>query len=450
MKKIILITLALAFIFANKAQAEIDKSQWQFYRSIDRVETDGLVDVILPPNMVWKNSDLSDLRIVDESDSEVPYLYSKFVKAKIAPRQANLVNNVKESNGETRFVMDMGQEGNVVSRVEFDITNPNFRRQVKVYSAPQLYKSNSNNWSLVSDKGYIYSVQDLGSGTISQRKYIDFSGNSSRYLMIVIGQGEEGALNVSGARYSLAREVNLPKYNVDLMAEISQNKKNKTTEILIDRKQSGLITNSVNLNISDKNFVRKVVVEVTDNYSSTTNNWTYINGVVISKINTSIFNGGDTEVRFDDQNKRYIKLTIVNEDNPPLNISNEVNVSGTNAEVIFEGKSGKSYRIYYGNKHATAPRYDISRLSDYIEKNDLPMIGVGQESENPGFVPDKDPVVPFTERNKTILNVFLVIIVIIIGIFVGLYLKKYSKNNITNNPDNSSSNNPNNFQTGSN
>ncbi len=448
MKKIIYITLAFAFIFANKAQAEIDKSQWQFYRTVDAVNTDGLVDVILPPNMIWKNSDLSDLRIVDESDNEVPYLYSKFVKAKIAPRQATIVNNVKESSGETRFVMDMGQEGNVVSRVEFDITNPNFRRQVKVYSGSQLYKSNSNNWSLISDKGYIYSISDNGSDTNAQKTYLEFSGNSSRYLMVVIGQGEEGPLEVRGARYSLAREVTLPKYNVDLMADISQNKKNKTTEVLIDRRQSGLVTNSLNLNIGDKNFVRKVVVEVADDYSSTTNNWSYVNGVVISKINTSIFSGGDTEVRFADQNKRFIKLTIVNEDNPPLNISNQVSVGGTNAEVIFESKSGKSYKIYYGNKHAVSPRYDISRLSDYIEKNDLPLVGVGQEMGNPGFVPDKAPVVPFTERNKTILNVFLVIIVIIIGIFVGLYLRKYSKNNNSNHNDGLSEEKPNNFETG--
>ena len=426
-KKIVLLAFVLVSSVTSVAKASFDKTEWKYYRNIDPVTESGLTDLILPPDMTWEKTDLSDLRVVDSNGVETPYIYAKDVKTKIQPIETKIINQVVDKKGVTKLVLDLGKSGNVVSRINLIINNPNFRRQVSIYSQDSSTNIESDSWLLVSNKGYIYSFTDPNTNSRQYKTEIDFDSNSSRYYLVSIGSGEEGPLKVEGANYTLEKVTNSPKYSQNIFASISQNEKNKTTEILIDRGQAGLITEFAKLNIKDQNFSRKIVVEASN--STSTRDWVYITSDIISNIKTSLYSGGNTEVSFNGINYRYIKLSIANEDNPKLDIENYVTIGATNSEVVFDAKSDLSYKLYYGNKNATSPRYDISRFSSYIDKEDLPIIGVESEKSNADYVPPKGPVVPFTERNKDMLNIFLVIVVILIAIIVGLYLKKYVKHN---------------------
>jgi hypothetical protein len=428
-KKIIVTILILSIFCVSKVHAEFDKSVWKFTRTIDQANDSGIVNVVLPPNMTWAKEDQSDLRIVDQNDIETPYVYSKQVYSNILPKKANIINQVTENNGTTKLVVDLGTSGQVISKINFSISNPNFRRQISVYSGSQASKISDNSWSLITDKGYIYSVTDPVTGETNKKTELSFYPSSARYFLIVIGSGEEGSLKVNEANYSLEKESRQSSFSLKLPAYISQNSKQKMTELTIDRGESGLISNAIKLSINDKNYIRRVIVYSSDTNSSTTENWNYLGTSIVSNISTSIFTGGETKITFPVQNKRYFKLQIVNEDNPALDIDNHVEVYGSNSEIVFEYKEGNSYKIYYGNKHATVPSYDISKISEYIDKESLPLIGVGQESTNDDYVPEKEPVVPFTERNKATLNIFLGIIILVIAVLIGLYLKKYLKVN---------------------
>lgn len=436
-KKIIIIVLFLGTFFVSKVHAEFDKSTWKFTRTIDRFDDSGIVNVVLPPNMTWVKQDQSDLRVVDQNGIETPYVYSKQVYSNILPKNANLINQITESNGITKLVVDLGTSGQVVSKINLSISNPNFRRQVYIYSGPRLLKVSDPSWSLITDKGYIYSVTDPTTGEVSKKTEFNFNPSSARYFLIVIGSGEEGPLKVNGANYSLEKESRQPTFSLKIPANIIQNQKQKITELTIDRGESGLISNAIKLSINDKNYLRRVIVYASDTNSSTTENWNYLGNSIVSGISTNIFTGGETKITFPEQNKRYFRLQIVNEDNPALDIDNNVEVYGLNSEIVFEYKAGSSYKIYYGNKHATVPSYDINKISEYIEKESLPIIGVGQENVNNDYVPEKDPVIPFTERNKAVLNIFLGLIILGIAILIGFYLKRYIKaNSNTINSDN--------------
>lgn len=428
-KKIIITVLFLGIFCVSKVHAEFDKSAWKFVRTVDEVNSSQIVNVVLPPNMTWSKQDQSDLRIVDQNGIETPYVYSKQVYSNILPKTANIIDHVTESNGTTKLVVDLGTTGQVISKINLRVSNLNFRRQVSIYSGSKLLKVSDSSWSLITDKGYIYSVFNPGSGEVNKKTELNFNPSSSRYFLIVIGSGEEGPLKIDSASYSLEKVSRQSTFNLKLPATISQNTKQKMTELTIDRGESGLISNAIKLSIDDKNFLRRVIVYASDANSSSTDGWTYLGTSVISGISTSIFTGNETMVTFPEQNKRYFKLQIVNEDNPALDIDNHVDVYGSNSEIVFEYKAGNSYKIYYGNRRSTIPSYDINKISEYIEKESLPLIGVGQENTNSDYVPEKEPAVPFTERNKAMLNIFLGVIILVIAVLIGLYLKKYLKAN---------------------
>jgi hypothetical protein len=209
-----------------------------------------------------------------------------------------------------------------------------------------------------------------------------------------------------------------------LPVTIFNNQKNKTTELLIDRGVSGLLTDSVVLFPKDSNYIRKVIVESSNDVVES-KTWNYIGESSISSISTSLFQGSQNKIDFREQMSRYIRISIVNDDNPPLVFEPKVMVSGSNLEIIFDSKSNSAYRIFYGNNSARMPQYDISRFASYIQTGSLPIISVGPQISNTSYVQPKPPTVPFTENNKYILNTLLVLVVIIIGAGIALYLRKY-------------------------
>jgi hypothetical protein len=216
----------------------------------------------------------------------------------------------------------------------------------------------------------------------------------------------------------------LPKYSENFPVSIFNNPAKKTTEIVLDLGKEGAFSDSITLKTNDSNYVRKVIIE-TSNSSTTDNSWRYINQGSISSVSTSLFKGSSNTVYYPEQRARYVRLTVVNDDNQPLSISNEVMVTGPIFEIVFDAKTNSDYKIFYGSVSAQRPQYDISQFASYIEVAKLPAVTVGPGVVNSSYVAPKPPVVPFTESNKWLLNTVLVLVVIVIAIGIAIYLRKY-------------------------
>lgn len=68
---------------------------------------------------------------------------------------------------------------------------------------------------------------------------------------------------------------------------------------------------------------------------------------VIYAYNTPKFVGNKFSLRYHESTFRYFRLTILNEDNPPLPIDG-ARAYGFLRKLIFPASSGRTYRLYYG------------------------------------------------------------------------------------------------------
>jgi hypothetical protein len=162
------------------------------------------------------------------------------------------------------------------------------------------------------------------------------------------------------------------------------------------------------------------VIQGSDDASS----WTLIGQGYVFRLSTPLFAGSDLSVSYPETQMRYIRVVVFNEDNKPVTWSDGVSVEGTARSLVFSANAGAAYTLYYGNSKANTPRYDIARFFQYFDGVTLPEVTVGAEVMNAAYVPPLPPVVPFSERNKDVLNGALVLFVVVVSLILIRYLKK--------------------------
>ena len=434
MKKTLKIILSVVFgvTFVGIAHASFSVESWQYYRdiSLPNSSSSGFVKFELPGDISRGGNNFADIRIENQDDTEIPYLITQNALVHGGETSARILDQTTSSktvnNNTTSFIADTYSPGKITTGLTLDTTNINFRCQVSVYSSPQLISINDSSWNIVTNKGFIFRFTDPNSGYSSGKTNVDFSPITSRYIKVIINCGEDGSVTVNSVNVYSDRSVDIPTYSQSLSTTVSNDVTKHTTDVVVDLGSSGHISNAITLYPTDTNYSRRVVVESTDNVADS-GSWVYVGQSSISSISTSLFSGISNRVTYPDQKKRYIRISIVNDDNRPLSVNGNVLVEGPIYSAIFETRPSEQYRLYYGNPTAKQPTYDISSISSYIETNRLPQASIGEEKENPSYIAPKGPVVPFTEANKGLLNAVLLLVVVILGAGIGWYVYRYTK-----------------------
>jgi hypothetical protein len=76
------------------------------------------------------------------------------------------------------------------------------------------------------------------------------------------------------------------------------------------------------------------------------------------------------------------RLTIVNLDSPPLNVSG-VKLDGEVHECVFSREAGRSYTVHYGARKGVSPRYDIADAMREARQGDVDEYRVQEPRGNP-------------------------------------------------------------------
>jgi hypothetical protein len=417
--------LTMVLSVASVAQASFDATAWQYYRDIGAPTGSSFVKIVLPDTASRGSTDFADIRVMTSGNTEVPYFLTKNSIVRGGTTVGSIVDQTQNA-GATQFIVDTGSVPAVHTGLTIDSPLSNFKRRVSVYSSTTLIPVDSSAWNKVIDTGFIFRFTDPYTGFTSGKDSISFPSNTSRYLKVVIDAGPEGAVSASRVNVYGDKAIDVPSYSKDISVSMFNNPEHKTTEVTIDLGESGHMTDSVTLNILDTNYSRRVIVEVTDTASST---WRKVGQSSISSVSTTLFTGSSNKITYPEQKARYIRLSIVNDDNRPLAIGSTARVEGPIVSAVFETRTGESYRLYYGNPKAYTPTYDIVHISSYIETNKLPLATVGAEIISPLYVAPATPHTPFAEQYPWALNTFLVFIVIIIAGAIGWYLYLYIKKN---------------------
>ncbi len=425
-KKITLLISTLGFLApVFIVSAAFNQTEWQFKKdiSVRSINQPSYVKISLDKDVYAGSSNLNDLRVISGAGDEVPYQLVEQQNTLNARYYASNVLNNSIRGGKGMFIVDLGKPGLVHNRINISTGSTNFKKPVSVYASDSLLSIDDPSWRLLTQNQYIYNFSDRELGFNAGSGEVAYPKSTSRYLRIVIGEGEGEIVSVDNARVYAYEVVAGDQDTITASATITQNTEAKSTEALIDLGAAGIPTHALELASNDKNFNRRVVIQGSNDGS----NWALLNQGYIFNVQTALFSGSQLSLQYPESYNRYIRVVIFNEDNKPINLSTRVLVKSTVRNVIFEAAPAQQYSLYYGNSGAPAPLYDLARLFQYIDTGTIVKSSLGNSQQNSAYVTPPPPKVPFTEQYPFLLNILLVVLVALIGGLVVFYVRKINK-----------------------
>jgi hypothetical protein len=182
---------------------------------------------------------------------------------------------------------------------------------------------------------------------------------------------------------------------------ISQETNTRTTLVTADIGFPGLPHDRVQLVVDPGQFYRSVKMES----SHDSNKWRPNGEGVIFRTEDM----GAFTVSFAEQWDRYLRIRILNRDDPPLGIQ-QIILSAERRVVEFPAEATGQYWLYFGSSGARRPSYDFEQTRPlHVQPV---MVELGAEENNPAY---REAQKPWTDRRPEVLYAVLAAAILVMG-----------------------------------
>ena len=393
--------------------ADFELGKWAFVKQIvlpEGVDKGTLVEVV-PDRAVYSGaaSNLRDLRIISGSGEEVAYV-SEIAQGsrQTSALAARVLDNGYVEGEYNTFVVDLGSEGVLHNRIEILTSSENFKRDVVVESS-----ADKDTWAEITAYSiYDFTLRERGANSRDTR--VNYPDNTNRYLRVRVLDDGEGALTVTGARVLLSEDVE-PSENSwsSVIVETFEDTDAQTSAITFDLGSHGLPSHRLTLDVGGVNFYRLTTLEQSDDLET----WQRVASVsAIYLYETPKFVGGSLEVPYSESNARYFRLTVHNEDNPPVLVKG-ASFDGFVRRVVFIADPAKTYELYYGNSTARRPSYDLNQIYPYLDGERRAIATLGTQAMTEEVVV-LEPVIPVSEGLPWLLPTVIAGAAVVVGVIL--------------------------------
>ena len=419
---ILLLAVLVATSFMGVALADFTIQDWRYVKEIQfsgDLSEESLAEVAPDFEVFGKSaSGLVDLRIVENGESEVPFQMLIESGTNQRGRIQASIRDLGFVPGEyTGFVVDLEKAGALHNEIEVSTSSQNFQRIV------QIEGSNDGEIWTVLQKGarvFDFTLKDPDFTTKDTR--ISYPESTVRYLRVrILNEVGEEPLDISGTSVFLVEDKpgNEMVYAVAIVKR-SEDSQRRANLLTVDLGVNGAPSSRLNVETAQVNFYRRVSLEA----SADAQTWRPIGAAgELFSYETAKFVGSQLALTYPETTLRYLRMTVYNEDNPPLEID-ELKIHGVSRKLLFSARPGASYELYYGNPEARTPSYDLKRFLPLLETEGLPRGLLGPQSNNPGFtIPHK----PFTERLPWLIPVVVALTAVVVGFLLVGVLRQARK-----------------------
>jgi len=363
--------ISLLFILSSGVVYALTPNQWQFRQAIE-VQAPGLVQVNLSAETInIARPDLSDVRIVDAGEKEVPFLIDQPM-----PRAESTVRpkdfHAEIIPVETRLLITTGTDL-IIAGIGLETpAGASFIKSVRVEGS-----SDQKNWRTLTSGDPVFS---MGNGAAKLR--VQFPEGKWQFLRVVIDDSRTLPVPWTGTQLVIAGS---PAPTQPLSVTIKSRDENPgMTRLGLDLGAANLRIASIRIGTSEPVFTRAVTV-ATPELSEEKLDETPLSSGVLYRVDLN----GKIEARLDIPIEKQIYgrelvLLIDNGDSPPLLIS-EVRADRRMTRLLFFAPAAGSYSLLAGNSQCDPPRYDLSQLGDQLRRA-VAMDGrVSTPVLNPGY-----------------------------------------------------------------
>lgn len=401
---VIFVTAACAFSNSLPSQW----GAWRYIREIQSEHPEALNYIAVGPVLLQHSAaSISDLRIVDESGAETPYvLRTSIGVAKTESWPATIRENSFVTGQYTQLLLDLGANPRFHDAVRLETPESDFILWVEVDAS-----DDARTWRIVKDRAPISRFRHASSYWEGNQT-VDYSENNARYLRVQIRQ-PENQFPVTAAEIlpsSRAQKEIVPQQQIMLQGPRSPDDTTSMGDSAwgLDLGSVQLPVSSLEFTTDQKEFYRSVYIGMRADPKESADEaisgeiYRYVEGThQAEKLNVPVNNSSG---------KRLWYIVVHNLNDQALS-NLKLSVFMTPKLVLFRPLTGHSYHLVYGNEKAQPPRYDLERTLHISATEEAFADSLGPEQENAGY---QDPR-PFSERHPAVLWGSLALAVVLLA-----------------------------------
>ncbi len=402
----------------TQLQAAFDTTGYQWQAPLTSPAAEGFVALQVTPEIFDRSrADLADLRILDPTHNLVPHIVAwsnPVASAHVEQRNITLINATYQPKQFARVTLDFGQP-TAKTEIQVGVPGHNFRRKAAIEGS-----TDSQSWEMIADNLWLFDV------TLPGRSFkadtLRFPANNFRYLRLTVynmpDDPERVTIDQVTAGFVEQTTAPLNTILVRKPASEKQDEKLKQTTWEFDLSSRNLPVASVQFAFTDPFFHR--AYELTGRNSTTETvqqntetgvrahesdtPWESVSsGVLYRVVEADNASRDATDISVTGTPARYLRLTIMNQDDAPLHLDQLLAHVG-DARLMFSAKPGTALTLVGGNLSAGPPAFDLPNAVRNLDPTKMPAASTGSLSELKGTV----ALVPWTERHGILLLLLLV------------------------------------------
>ena len=387
-----------ALLLAADNPLDAERAGWHYRRAVAIAGGESLASLVLPPELSAKAAPLGrDLRLVDETGREIPYILDWTSEREGLATWRVDVKDVRREKEEAReasairsqWTLDLG-----ASRTFTDLTlrvpDVAFAWHVRVEAS-----ADGKEYEVVQPDAALF--DQTWNNERVRRTEIRFDAPvTARYLRLTARSASDSrALEIGGASVTLRRRLKGDAWSMNVAVEPAatpEGGRPRTTRYLLNA-SSLLPFDEVEIVCDDQAFSRRArVLEESGAAGKKTETLLGEGSIFRLRASDAIIAGESLRVPVRSGGGGPLYLEIDDAGSPPLR-SLKVRLHGARVRLVFP-VSGKSLTLYYGNEATRAPAYDLEGLRPRLTQAIGTAAGIVESEEaNPLF--KRDPPLRF-------------------------------------------------------
>lgn len=386
---------------------------YSFKRQLKKVEKENYYAIPLLPEIVARcKSDLADIRLynIKESDTtEVPYLMESMgtsIKEVAIPFE--LINDTYNQKCCSYVTLKFPKK-QTINQIKLNVSDSNFDKLLKIEGS-----NDNKQWFTI--KEHLRIVRFRNASEEYSFTTLNFQNTEYSYFRIKFDDDGSSRINVTEA-YAYENLLIPGNYNELKITKKNQteNRKEKTSEIIVDFPFSYVINYITIKSNSKTDFYRNVNVYGSSGTFKTEKgefeNWFMINTSVFSSLEDNVINCNNSKTK-------KLKIEIINYDNEAIELT-EIKAYSEQCRLIANIPISDNVYLAYGKENDNSPNYDLVHFKDKIP-HILTNVDYGAEQVKLISINKKVQLI----ENKMWLWIVMGAVLLIIGYFAVSMIKK--------------------------
>lgn len=407
-------------------------THWKYFRAIDLPATNApRLAILRVPTAILAHgqSDLADLRVIDDRGQEVPYVLrvaygSQRTRALVA-QQLELSYVPHKYTQVALHISPMSPFHNSV-RITTPLTN--FIAWVRVEIS-----DDAREWRHTGSTQPIYCLPNRG---VVCSETVNYPETNARYIRLRIYSNEEKfPIYRADVLYSVA----VPEEDENFAVTGAASEENQKTVWRADL-GADVPVDAVSIESSTAEFYRYAQVFLSGDPSDGGQDWTMAGSGEFYRFraappeeaaSTSADSSSSDELQksqrisFTEHAARYWKIEVLNNNDAPLsNVKLQLSMAARN--VVFRQEPSRAYSLLYGQSEiTTSPEYDLAHvLSETQIRAAQPASLIAEEKVNASW---SDPR-PWSDRNSIVLWIAVILAALVLAVVALQSLRAASPN----------------------